>query len=461
MAKRKEDNNRNDDARQSRKEVLLARKQAEQTRKIRIGVIIVGSLIGLIIIVGLVNELILAPNRPVATIGSDTISLSDWQDRVAYERAQRIILLENQAEAFGGDVGIIQQLAPQAIVELAPANAETFGQNVLDLMVDEVLIAQAAAERGITVTDEEVERELGASYNYYGGELPTSTPTGTATVQPTPTFTPIPTAVITDVLPTETPLPTATVGPTNTPAPTATPVSEAYFQEQFGELQAQFNNYGVSESVYREVIRNSLLRDRLTDALAAEAELPQDGEQASAWVLSFDTEESANEASALVATDGFLTVWNTVRSLPGSPTTTGTATEVLWRTQAALETSFGADFAEAAFTLPIGETSGLISNVTPEGTTRYYIIQPSGREVRPLSASDIQNAKLQELTQYLDVQVASGQVELTEAWRGRAPTTPILDPIFFAQPTPAPTQPAQPTPAPLPGDEATPAASDE
>ena len=85
--------------RQSRKEVLLARKQAQQTRQIRLGVAVVGGLLLLLFLAAAINELVIAPSRAVAIVNGEEITLSEWQDRVRFERAQRIILLENQLEA--------------------------------------------------------------------------------------------------------------------------------------------------------------------------------------------------------------------------------------------------------------------------------------------------------------------------------------------------------------------------
>ena len=153
MAKKKETTT-NESQRQSRKEVLLARKQAEQTRQIRLGVGIVGGLLIVIFLAAIINELVIAPNRAVAIVNDEEISLSDWQDRVRFERAQRIILLENQLEAFQGNVGIVQQFAGQTINELL--QTEQLGQAALNQMIDEVIIRQAAEARGIVVTDENV-----------------------------------------------------------------------------------------------------------------------------------------------------------------------------------------------------------------------------------------------------------------------------------------------------------------
>lgn len=91
-----------------------------------------------------------------------------------------------------------------------------------------------------------------------------------------------------------------TVGPTNTPPPTATPVSAESFQEEFDGLVAQFEDLGVSEAQYREIVRTQIYRERLIEELNIETELAVDAEQASFFVLQFETEAEANEALALV-----------------------------------------------------------------------------------------------------------------------------------------------------------------
>ena len=132
----------------------MARKQAEQTRQVRLGVAVVGGLLLLVFLAAAINELFIAPNRPVAVINEENISLRDWQDRVKFERAQRIILLENQLEAFQGNVGVVQQFAGQAINDLL--QSELLGQNALNQMIDETVIRQAAENANITKTADEV-----------------------------------------------------------------------------------------------------------------------------------------------------------------------------------------------------------------------------------------------------------------------------------------------------------------
>ncbi|MEJ2750415.1 MAG: SurA N-terminal domain-containing protein [Anaerolineae bacterium] len=359
--KRTRERQESEQQRESRKEILRKRREAEQTRQIRLAVGGVAGLLLLVLVFALVNELILVPDRAVAAVNGEDITVRQFQERVRYERAQRIISLENQYTAFGGDVGIIQQFSRQTIIDLQ--DPETFAESILNQMAQELLIRQEAEARGITVTDAEVEAKIGSYFNYYDGGLPTPTLTATPTVQPTPSLTPIPTAVITDVVPTNTPFPTPTLGPTGTPQPTATAVSLDSFDQQLGDLMTQFKDLGVNENVFREVVRMNLYTEKLTEALGEENNVPTEAMQASIYLLSFDTQEEADAALTEIQSEGFLPVWNKIRSTPNSPDNTATASELLWRTQDALASSLNEEVANVAFTLPPNVPSAPIEQV--------------------------------------------------------------------------------------------------
>lgn len=429
--------------RDSRKEVLRKRREAEQTRRIRLAVGSVAGLLLIVLLVAVINEVFIAPNRAVATVNGEAISVRQFQDRVEYERAQRIISLENQYEAFGGDVGIIQQFSSQTIIELQ--DAEALAEAVLSQMTQEVVVRQEAQARGITVSDAELEAEIGSFFNYFDGGLPTPAPTASPTVEPTPSLTPIPTAVAdgsrptTDVVPTNTPFPTATLGPTSEPEPTATAVSKESFDEQLGEVLADFDNLGVNDAVFREVVRFNLYADKLAEALGEENNVPTEAMQASIFLLTFDTQADADEAMAMIEAGDFLTVWNTIRSTPPNPDaeTTTTASELLWRTQDAMTATLGEDAANVAFTLPPNVPSSPIEQTVDETTSKFYILQVSGREVRPLSDAVIQNAK-QTLLQNLIAEKSAVGVEILELWRNYYPSRPVLDLKFLAPATATP-----------------------
>ena len=437
--------------RQSRKEILIARKHERQLRNVRIAVLAIFALIAVVIGVALVNELLITPGRAVATVSDTQISLREWEERVKFERAQRIIFLENQLEAFGGDVGIVQQFAGNIINELF--EPETMGQNAINAMANEVIMCRALQERGIEITDADIQNRIAESYAFYGeGISPTQQPSPIATIQPTPSLTPIPTAVITDVVPTLTPFPTPTLGPTLTPFPTPTPVSEAEFQTQFSDFMTQLTGLGVSEATYRSVVRAQLCNERLTEVLTEEQGVSRMAEQASIFVIQAATEESANEMQALAESEGFLTAWNTISSRPDDPAATEqpetNAYELLWRTQANLATSLGTAISAAAFDLDVETPSDIIVVENSDGTSSYFLIMVSGREERELSASDFQTRQSETLQAFVDEQL-TGNLQINDMWRGRVPTLPALDPKFLAAPTPTPAvQDVAPTVAP-------------
>ncbi len=457
MAKKPPSTTETEAQRQSRKEMLIARKHERQMRNVRIAVIVIAVLIALVLGIALVNELFITPNRAVATVGETPVTLRDWQARVKFERAQRIIFLENQLEAFGGDVGIVQQFGGSVINELF--DPQTMGQNSLNTMADELVICRAVEERGIEITDVDVQAKIGEAYSFYGaGVSPTALPEPTSTVEPTPSLTPIPTAVITDVVPTLTPFPTPTAGPDPTAVPTATPVPEEEFLTQYADFIAQLNDLGVDEATYRSVVRTQLCREALTEALTEEQNLSRTAPQASLFVITAETEESANEMQALIESEGFLTAWNTLQSRVEDPEATEApptdSFELLWRTQDALEASVGADVATTAFELDIDQPSEIIAVDNGDDTTTYYLIMVSGREERELSESEFQTRQDEMLQVFLDEQL-TGNLLLNDLWRARVPTLPVLDSKFLAAPT---ATPEVPTPAPLP---TTPAEGDE
>lgn len=466
MAKKQRDENE-EARRRSRKEILLERRRRRQTRQIRIAVAGVVAVLALVLIAAVVIEFVVRPNQPVATVNGTDIALVEWQDRVRYQRAQFIILLEDQLEAFQ-DVSLVQQFSQQQISLLQ--QPELLGQLVLEQMVDEELIRQAALERGLSVTDEDVEERIAEQFDFYGGAAPTPSPTPSPTIEPTPSLTPIPTEVITEVLPTNTPFPTPTLGPSRTPAPSPTPVSEEAFQQSYEEFLNRYQALGVGEDAYRSVIRAQLYREKLADHLAEAQDLPEEAEMASIYTLAVDGVEEAEQLHDRVQGGEYLPVWNEVRSAlsDAENAPAATAGESVWRTQEQLEQQYGPQVAEAAFELPIGEPSEVLTQTVQapsaaagqdeeaaQGTeeqTRYYVIQVSGREVRDLSQSAIENRK-QELVSELVAEQRQGglaQIQTFPLWRARVPRQPLLDPQFLVapptEPAPLPTQPLQPAP---------------
>lgn len=432
--------------RQSRKEVLISRKERDQNRQIRLAVFGILGLILAVIIAAVVAEFVIVPQQPVAVVNGEEISLTDFRDRVRYQRAQFIISLEDQLEAFNNDLGLVQQFSQQQMTLLL--QPDELGAIVLDQMVNDVIIRQEAQERGISVSEAEIDEAIENRFSYFGGESPTPQPTATETIMPTPSITPVPTDVITDVLPTNTPFPTPTLGPTGTPRPTATAVSLESFQEQAMTEVDRFLEMGVSEETYRFVIETELYREKLQEALAEETEVAAEAEHVSFFFISTEDEEEANEVLAQVEADGYVETWNLIRSTPSDPEnpTTVRSGERIWQTQEQLEGSFGTELATAVFELEVGEMSEVVARpgATEEEITTYYILQPSGREMRDLSEATINNAESQLVAELVQSVRDNEDIDLSSTvWRTRIPQTPILDPSFLEPPTPAPTVPVE------------------
>ena len=445
----------------SRKEYLRQRKQDEQTRQIRLAIIGVGALLVLILLTAVVVEYVVRPRQAIARVGEDTISLGDWQERVRFERAQILIGVENAVDTFfNGDIGQAQLVFGQQLGQQLTVlqDAETFGEQVLNQMIDELLVRQEAQSRGIEVTEEEVNQAIGERYSYYDGGLPTPAPTGTNTPVPTPSVTPIPTEVLTTtagitIVATLEPTPTATVGPTSTPLPTSTPVSLEAFEEAYGEELAAYKDKGVNDEMFFAVVEQRLYEERLAEALAAEKEdeIIREELQMSLYVMSFGTALEAVQYQQQMESSDFLTVWNTVRSdqlaaasAPVATETitttetasTATATEYLWRNKESLELTVGVTMtAQIMDDLEVGQTSEILFNKGADGVVTYYLVQVSGRELRPVTDDTIEQQKATFFQNWLQEARVDGFVDLG-GWRNRAPRQPAIDPAYLqAQPT--------------------------
>lgn len=460
----------------ARRQLKFEQRDREQQRQIYLALGGVFAIIVLVLVIGLVNEFFIKPTQPVAIVNEKEISSRDWQARVRFQRAQFISNIEEFYETTEGNVGLVQQLFGQQMNLLL--DEEQLGSLVLNAMIDEQFIKDAAQARGITVSEEEIQKEIEAQYNYFDGGLPTPLPTATQTIVPTPSITPFPsptissTAGITQTVPTLTPIATPTLGPTATPLPTGTPVSAESFAEQFETNIDRLRRLGGSEEILRQVVEAQLYREKLQEALATEEEVATEEEQASFFILTFDNEEAATQALAEINAGTFLDLWNKTQSLPIDPTATSrtTARELLWRNREAIETLYGEEVTQAVFTLAPNTPSGLLAQyedptalptptptpvstlqatpvVTPTATpipapvvSNYHIVLVSGREMRPLTESQLQTAKQENLTQWLDAQQAANS-QILDRWLGRVPRTPLLDPKYLVAPTPAPTQP--------------------
>ncbi len=208
MANRKPEEPREE----TRKQANIRRRDAEANRKIMIALVAVGVLLVLLIGAGIVQELLIKPNQPVATVNSRAIPLRDYQQAVKYAWFQQ------------GQV----------------TDPEGTSLEVLDQLIDVELLREQAQQRNITVSDDEITETIEQLFGYQR-------------VPPTP-------------VPTPTPDPNAPSSsePAATPAPTATPITlEAYQEAYQSYLDRLDQTVGMNEAAFREYIEQDLLREKL------------------------------------------------------------------------------------------------------------------------------------------------------------------------------------------------------
>lgn len=244
----------------TKKETSRRRRDAEASRRVMIGLLAVGAILVLVIGAGIVQELVFKPNQPIATVDGAKIGLRDFQKRVKFDWYR------------SGQ----QVTDPQGT-----------SQQTLDTMVDDQLLREQAAQRGITVTADEIDQAIEKSFGY---ERVPPTPVPTAT--PAPTATPDPNA-------TPSTEPTATPAPTFTPAPTPTPVTLESYQKSFKDYMARLKTAtGMTDADFRKLVESDLIRQKLYDAVAADAPTTAEQVRASHILVAIRTPAPTPEPTA-------------------------------------------------------------------------------------------------------------------------------------------------------------------
>jgi parvulin-like peptidyl-prolyl isomerase len=408
----------------------LARLERErvQQRYLLIGLIVV--LVGIVAVLGYggLQKLVLEPRAAVAQVGDTTITVSQFQERVRYQRSQLVNTYINTYQTmqlFAGqnaefELSFRNQMQ-QIRFQLDPSS---LGREVLNSMVDDILIRKEAEKRGITVTEAEIDKAIQDQFGYFPDGAP-PTPTAFPTALPTATLSPEQLALATPhppatSAPTATPDPSAT--PTTLPSPTpvltptatATPYTQEAFTKDYQEIITQLkDNLEFSEAGLRDLIRSQLYREKMVDVLAVDVSLtaPQvwarhilvADEAAAREVLEkLNSGEDWSALASQYSTD------ESNKDLGGDLGWFGTGRMVV-------------EFEQAAFNLNVGQVSEPIP--TQFG---WHIIQVLGKEERSISQSEYEQARLDRLENWLVGQRSDPSIQIFDLWSGVVPTTPDI-----------------------------------
>lgn len=376
---------------------------------------------------GIFQRTVLFPREPVAVVEGEQILGSQFQTRVRVNRNQ---LVNNYLEyvytiqAFGGGDQNFQQQAysdmAQIQYELQP---EIVGNSTINEMVDDKLIALEAKELGISVSDEQLNKEIEGYLSYYPNGTPTFVPTSTqftvstlsatqqAFVTLTPTPSPSPTATRTTV---STRTPVGTALPSVTPQPTATPYTAEGYQlalaEYFATLEDQL---GLTEQDIRDVLYSNLLRRTVYSEVTAD--LPRTEEQVWARHILVDSQEKAQEVlDKLAAGEDWTALAAEYSTDTGNKDIGG---DLGWFNKVTMV----AEFADAAFALRVGETSAPIQ--TQFG---WHIIQSLGHERRPLTEAGYEQARQAKFQEFITGLREKYQWEIFDVWSAMVPEEPSI-----------------------------------
>jgi peptidyl-prolyl cis-trans isomerase D len=418
----------------------LARQERErrQQRIIIICAVVVVVLIVGVLLYGFINERFLKAQQPVAVVNGDSITTNEFQSRVRYNRQDligRAINAYQIAQLFGDSPETQANFVSQISTIQNQLDPLTVGRQTLDQQIDETLIQQEAEQRGITVSEEELDQRIQNEFGFYSEGTPTPTPTRepdpTSTFSPLqltllpPTETPFPTLVIT---PTATPTATATstlvptITPTRAPTLTPTPYTRQLFEEQYQQTVDNLKtNINFNERDLRNLVRGTILREKVQEAVLAELGVERTQEQVWARHILVPDEALANVVlERLNAGED----WSALAAEYSTDTSNkDQGGDLGWFVRGRMVP----EFEDAAFSLEVGEISQPVQT-----SFGYHIIQVLGHEQRPLSDSEYENQRQQRFAEWLQNLRDESDIVERDTWQDRVPEEPAF-PIELIQ----------------------------
>jgi parvulin-like peptidyl-prolyl isomerase len=448
-------------------------RERRQTRMILIGVGVAVLAVVALLVYGYLDSSVLRYKKPVAIVNGERIMGEDFRGYTKYYRYSLIRQAESSLQImqmFGSDPNMLQQFAGQLQNydnEMIPNNA---GKSALNQMIDSDLIKQEAKKRGITVTEEEIEKRWQETMDYFpnGTPTPTSTsaPVATSTLNPTQVSMMKPTATAT--LPataapvtttagvtatvvatptatleaTELPTPTGPITPTATPttAPTATPYTLEGYQGAVATMKAElFTTYGIPEETLRWIVETSLYREKLQEQIVGQLPCSQEQVWAQHILMSDPTLAATIAQEAKAGKD-----WYELAAQYSTDSTKDNGGDLGWFARGAMVK----EFEDAAFSMEVGQISDPVKS-----QFGYHIIRIMGKETRPLTGQECERYKQSEFQKFVDELHTNAQIETRDDyWQMIVPVTPVFPPEIqqvidqFKQQQQAPAQPPNPAP---------------
>ncbi len=433
----------------TKKHIAKFEKDQKQRRTILITTAVIAAAIVFVILFGILDQTVFKANRPVATVNGEAIKTKDFVSRVKLQRVSynsQAMQYYQLSQYFGDFSQYIQQI--QYLLD----DEVTFANNTLEALINEIVYQDYADANGITVTDEEVEKELHTQFGFYPEGTPTpentATPYATSTMSPEQyqviTATPLPQptdvpvveeteAVETTeeaVTPTEAATEEATAEPEveepteePTPVPTATVYTQELFDEDWKDAVTNYqNDYGITENDLISSIYSQLLYQKVYDAVTANIETEE--EQVWARHILVATEEEANAVLDRLANGED---WDVIAAEVSTDTSNkDQGGDLSWFGRNVMDPAFE----EAAYALTeIGEISQPVNS-----SFGWHIIQLLGKEVRPIAASQLSTNKDTMFSDWLTAEKENYDIQIFDDRVAEvAPTEPAFNTALLSQ----------------------------
>jgi peptidyl-prolyl cis-trans isomerase D len=367
---------------QTKRQIARSQKVRRRERNTRIGILSVIVLVIGVLIYGAVNEYVVKPNVPIATVDGVEISTRLYQkywQYIQFNTLSSYQQYQSELDQLGAipeptDMDAIYIQYYQQLVQQLRTQLQNLDTSVLDSMIDDELVRQEAKKEGLTVTPEEVQSEIEITFGFDRNPP-----------------TPMPTEVITD---------TTVVTETATPEPTATRMSEPQFQTAYTNqrdyVQKQFN---FSEQEFRSLFEIQLLRDKL-QAVLAERVVTTEEQVHVRHILVATLEEAQAVVERLKAGEDFAAL---ALELSTDTSNNETGGDLGWFGRGQMVT----EFEDAAFSLEVGATSDPVQ--TDFG---YHIIEVLEKDANhPMDEATLSEKKAAALDEWLAAQRYSDKVK--------------------------------------------------
>jgi len=358
---------------QTKKQLAIGRKEARQKRIILISVAALVAVIVTVVTIGVIQELILKPNRPVATVNGVPIRSDDYADLLTYSRYNYYTTLSNlqtsleELNASPEENAFLISFYEQQQTQLQSAIV-ALPDTTLESIIDAELVRQKAEKEGLTVSEQEVDEAIDADLRR-AFETSTQEPITTTEQLPTPTPTPVP-------------------------------------QKQVDDLyKSILSNMKLSEASFRTVVRRNLLQGKVQELLASQ--VLTTGLVANVQLIKSETEEQAEAAKARIqGGEEFAVV---AREVSTDTLTAEEGGAVGWVTTGQLSERYGEAVETHVFSTEVGKL-GIV-----ESDGAFYVLLVSERDEKgPLPSEVLTQRQNSALDGWLTEQRASPDVKIEQ-----------------------------------------------